>query len=88
MNSRVLLQDLLSVSIAKGMEVIVGEEVLSIDESGGEVKVKTTGDIYHSQNVVICSPDVIASKYNIPIKRGFAPMDIVEHVPKNEVSFV
>lgn len=88
MNSRVLLQDLLSVSIAKGMEVIVGEEVLSIDESGGEVKVKTTGDIYHSQNVVICSPDVIASKYNIPIKRGFAPMAIVEHVPKNEVSFV
>jgi hypothetical protein len=88
MNSRVLLQDLLRVSIAKGMEVIVGEEVLSIDESGGEVKVKTTGDMYHSQNVVICSPDVIASKYNVPIKRGFAPMAIVEHVPENEVSFV
>ena len=88
MNSRILLQDLLKVSTAKGMEVIVGEEVLNIDESGGEVKVKTTGGLYLSHNVVICSPDVIASKYNLPIKTGFAPMAIVEDVPEDEVSFV
>jgi hypothetical protein len=88
MNSRVLLQDLLRVSIAKGMEIIVGEEVLNIDESDGKVKVETTGGMHHSQNVVICSPDVIASKYNVPIKTGFAPMAIVENVPQDEVSFV
>lgn len=88
MNSRILLQDLLKVSTARGMEVIVGEEVLSIDESGVQVKVKTTGDLYHSHNVVICSPDVIASKYNLPIKTGFAPMAIIENVPEDEVSFV
>ena len=88
MNSRVLLRDLLEASIIKGMEVIVGEEVLSIDDSDRGVKVKTTGDIYQSRNVVICSPDVIASKYNVPIKKGFAPMAVIEHVPETEVSFV
>ena len=88
MNSRVLLQDLLKVGVAKGLELVVGEEVLNIDESGFDVKVKTAGGLYHSHNVVICSPDVIASKYKLDISTGFAPMAIVEGVPEAEVSFV
>ena len=88
MNSRILLQDLLEVATAKGMEILVGEEVTNIDESGSQVKVKTTNGLYNSNNVVICSPDVIASKYNLPIKKGYAPMAIVENVPEDEVSFV
>ncbi|MDC0172510.1 FAD-dependent oxidoreductase [Gammaproteobacteria bacterium] len=88
MNSRVLLQDLLKVGLAKGLELVVGEEVLNIDESGVDVKVKTVDGLYHSHNVVICSPDVIASKYKLDISTGFAPMAIVEGVPEEEVSFV
>ena len=88
MNSRVLLQDLINASTAKGLNVVVGEKVLNIDESSKQVKVSTTVGEYHSNNVVICSPDVIESKYNVPIKTGFAPMAIVENVPEEESSFV
>lgn len=88
MNSRILLQDLINVSVSKGLEIIVGEKVLNIDEKASKVRVTTTGGEYQSSNVVICSPDVIASEYDIPIKTGFAPMAIVENVPEEEVSFV
>jgi hypothetical protein len=88
MNSRILLQDLINASTAKGLDIIVGEKVLSIDESSKRVNVITTDGEYRSRNVVICSPDVIASQYNVPIKTGFAPMAIVENVPEKEVSFV
>ena len=72
MNSRILLQDLLNASISKGLEIRVGEKVLNIDESTNRVKVTTTNGEYHSHNVVICSPDVIASKYDVPIKHDKA----------------
>ena len=87
MNSRILLKDLLSVSLAKGMKIIVGDEVLNIDESDEKVIGSTADNRYRSDNVVICSPDVIANKYNLPIATGFAPM-AVENVPEDEVSFV
>ena len=63
--ARVLLQDLINASTAKGLNVVVGEKVLNIDESSKQVKVSTTVGEYHSNNVVICSPDVIESKYNV-----------------------
>ena len=79
---------MINASTAKGLNVVVGEKVLNIDESSKQVKVSTTVGEYHSNNVVICSPDVIESKYNVPIKTGFAPMAIVENVPEEESSFV
>ena len=88
MNSRILLQDLIDISVAEGLKIIVGETVLDIDESSNRVKVKTTNGEYYSDKVVICSPDVVANKYNLPIKTGFAPMAVVENVPEKEVSFV
>ena len=87
MNSRILLQDLIDISVAEGLKIIVGETVLDIDESSNRVKVKTTNGEYYSDKVVICSPDVVANKYNLPIKTGFAPMAVVENVPE-KVSFV
>ncbi|MDB0049866.1 FAD-binding oxidoreductase [Pseudomonadales bacterium] len=88
MNSRVLLQDLINAAVFKGLEIIVDEQVIKIDESSKDVLVTTTGGEYKSNNIVICSPDVIASQYSVPIKTGFAPMAIVENVPKQENSFV
>ena len=73
---------------AKGLEITVGEEVVNIDEKFNKVTVTTTNGEYHSLNVVICSPDVIANKYDVPIKTGFAPMAIVENVPQKAPSFV
>lgn len=88
MNSRILIQDLLKASKVKGLEIIVAQKVLNLDESDTVVKVTTSEGSYQSTNVVICSPDAISEQYNIPIKTGFAPMAIVEDVPDDESSFV
>ena len=88
MNSRVLLQDLINASTTKGLDIVVGKEVLSIDESNKQVTITTVDGKYRSLNTVICSPDVISNQYNVPIKTGFAPMAIVDNVPEEEVSFV
>jgi hypothetical protein len=88
MNSRKLLQDLLSSAKANGLEVINSAEVKNINESGVEVIVDTTAGSYRAENIVICSPDVIAKKFDIPVKTSFAPMAVVENVPASETSFV
>jgi len=88
MNSRKLLGDLLSSALANGLEVITSAEVKNINESGVEVIVDTTAGNYRADNIVICSPDVIANKFDIPVKTSFSPMAIVENVPASEASFV
>ncbi len=88
MNSRMLLQDLIKTAVNKGLEIIVGQKVTEIKEISNKVQVTTEKGIYHGFNAVVCSPDVIANMYNLPIKTGFAPMAIVENVPDDEVSFV
>jgi len=88
MNSRKLLGDLLSSALANGLEVISSAEVKNINESGVEVIVDTTAGNYRTENIAICSPDVIADKFNIPVKTSFAPMAVVENVPASEASFV
>jgi len=88
MNSRKLLGDLLSSATANGLDVINSAEVKNINESGVEVIVDTTAGSHRAENLVICSPDVIADKFNIPVKTSFAPMAVVENVPASETSFV
>ena len=88
MNSRVLIQDLLKASINNGLQVVTGERVISIIDNDNLAIVESDKKKYFSNNVVICSPDVISKKFNIPIKTGYAPMAIVENVPTDEEGFV
>ena len=88
MNSRVLLADLLASSKSNGLELITSADVESISESESFVDVKSSMGSYRGDRLVICSPDVISSKFDIPIKTGFAPMAVVENVPDSENSFV
>lgn len=88
MNSRKLLSDLLGSAMANGLEVVNSSEVKDINESGVDVRVSTTAGNYRADNIVICSPDVIANKFDIPVKTSFAPMAIIENVPDTETSFV
>ena len=88
MNSRILLNDLISSAYNNGLSVVTSEEVKNINEINKSVLVETSINQYKSKNVVICSPDVISKNFNIPINTGYAPMAIVENVPENERSFV
>jgi len=88
MNSRKLLGDLLGSARANGLEVVNSTEVINIKESGADVNVETSAGNYRADNLVICSPDVIAKKFDIPVKTSFAPMAVIENVPPSERSFV
>lgn len=87
-NSRILLEELLNVSIDNGLDVVLEQAVVDIKEENNRVSVTTPDTRYIARNVVICSPDVIANQLSIPIKTAFAPMAVVQDVPDHVNSFV
>lgn len=88
MNSRLLVSDLLSNAVYNGLDIETLYAVEDINDENESVSVRTNKRSYSACQVVICSPDVIAEQFNIPIKTGYAPMAIVESVPDKERSFV
>ncbi len=88
MNSRVLINDLLSSALEGGLSVITNKNVETIESRGKTNVVRTQDEVFTSRNVVICSPDAISTLYDLSITRGYAPMAIVDNVPENEKSFV
>ena len=88
MNSRKLISDILSSALGKGLTVLTGSTVDDVIEEGHSASVKVGDTTYKSENVVICSPDVISKLLNVPIKTSYAPIAVVEGVPENEKSFV
>ena len=88
MNSRILMSDILSAGISKKLEIITNSPVNNIIEQKDGVVVETSNGNYQCKNTVICSPDMISKFLKIPIKTSYAPVAIVENVPKAEKSFV
>jgi hypothetical protein len=88
MNSRLLMSDILSAAVNKDLKIITNSPVNNIIEKENGVIVETNNGNYHSENTVICSPDMISKFLNIPIKTSFAPVAIFENVPKDAKSFV
>ena len=88
MNSRVLISDILSAGVNKGLKIVTGSRVKDIIENDDEVIVETDTGNYKSENTVICSPDMISKFLDIPLKTSFAPMAIVENVSEDEKRFV
>lgn len=88
MNSRVLVSDILSAAVNKGLKIITDSPVKTIIENEDGVIVQTDNDTYQSDNSVICSPDMISKFIGIPLKTSYAPMAIVENLPNDAKSFV
>tara|TARA_B110000008_G_scaffold265626_1_gene290968 strand:- start:776 stop:2017 length:1242 start_codon:yes stop_codon:yes gene_type:complete len=88
MNSRVLVSDILSAAVNKGLKIITDSPVKTIIENEDGVIVQTDNDTYQSDNSVICSPDMISKFIGIPLKTSYAPMAIVENLPEDAKSFV
>jgi len=87
-NSRILIADLLSAALGKGLEIVLSEEVKNIHKTESKVRVETSSKLYQAHNIVICSPDAVSQQFDIPINTSFAPMAVVENVPALEKSFV
>lgn len=88
MNSRILISDILSAALNKGLTVSTNSSVVSVTEKKNLTMVRTESDEFQAENVVICSPDVISRLSRIPIKTSYAPIAIVENIPEHEKSFV
>jgi len=88
MNSRILISDILSAAVIKGLTVLTNSSVVSIVEKKNLTIVKTERDEFQAKNVVVCSPDVISNLSSTKIKISYAPIAIVENVPEHEKSFV
>ena len=88
MNSRVILHDLYSVCMNRGVSFINNCEVLSTLQLKNKVEVVTSQGNFIARNVVICAPDFNSSCFNLPLKRSFAPIAVIDSVPEEMPSFV
>jgi len=88
MNSRILINELLSFAKGRGLTVKTSSSVVDIEEKDNSVIVNAEDEQFHAKNVVVCSPDLLSKMDDIPIKVSFAPIAIVENVPDSERSFV
>jgi hypothetical protein len=88
MNSRVILNDLFVASLNRNVSFMNECEALSISQSGSTVTVKTSCGTFLGKNVVICAPDFNSKVFDLPIKKSYAPIAVVENVPRDVPSFV
>tara|TARA_X000000950_G_C13894064_1_gene652075 strand:- start:565 stop:1818 length:1254 start_codon:yes stop_codon:yes gene_type:complete len=88
MNSRLLINDLLSSALQNGLEIVTDSAVLDIKEFDKSVYAVTEKRQYATKNIAICSPDLLAKLMNVKIKIGYAPIAVADNVPENEKSFV
>jgi hypothetical protein len=87
-NSRILISDILSAALNKGLTISTNSSVVSVTEEKNLTMVRAGSDKFQAENVVICSPDVISKLSNAPIKISYAPIAIVENISEHEKSFV
>ena len=88
MNSRVLINDLLNSALENGLTVATDCSLSDLRDYNNKIVAKTQSGEFISDNIVICSPDILSKLYDIPIKIGYAPIAVVEGVPESETSFV
>jgi hypothetical protein len=89
MNSRKLLRDLLTTSIKHGLQLSLGNKVLSIDKhTDGRTIVETQESLFYSDKVILSCSEQISNFLDVKIKTSYAPIAVVNNVPKASKSFV
>jgi hypothetical protein len=87
-NSRNLLNDMVSTSLSDGLELSLNNEILSIKKEHDYKVLSGSKEEIRSENVVVCNGGVISSLNDIKTKTSYAPIAVVSGVSKNENSFV
>ncbi len=89
MNSKNILDSLVKSIIGNGSKILLNCEYLDHDVNGQDsIIVQTNFGSLHGKKIIICSPDIIAKKYNKKIKISFAPIGVVCNIPSDYNSFV
>jgi len=89
-NSRLLINDILSNAISNGLNWKTSAEVIKIDEHKNYVSVLTKKEkkAITAKNLIIAAPDLLSKFMGYKINTGYAPIHIVDNVPEDMNNFV
>ena len=88
MNSRLLLNDMISTSKKKGLKVSLNNRFKSYKKTEEGFMVETEKKSIFVKNISICNGENIANFTEATVKKSYAPMAIVDNLAKNTKSFV
>ena len=87
-NSRLLLEDLISNSIANGLKIFTENELQEVTSESTGVVARCDKEIIKGKKMAICTGGGLEKFTNIKLKRSYAPIAVVKNVPPATKSFV
>ncbi len=87
-NSRLLLEDLISNSIANGLKIFTENELQEVTSESTGVIARCDKEIIKGKKMAICTGGGLEKFTNIKLKRSYAPIAVVKNVPPATKSFV
>lgn len=87
-NSRVLLNDLLSVSLKRGLALSLGNKIENIQKAGEYKILNGLSETIKAERVALCNSEGVKYFSNVKTKTSYAPIAVVSNVPENTNSFV
>jgi len=87
-NSRNILNDLLNNSISNGLKIITNNSYISHQKKDGICNIKCKNGIIKSKNILFCNGANMSKLLNTNVKLSYAPIAIINNVPKTQKSYV
>ena len=89
MDSRILLRDMIATSLNNGLDLSLDNQVLEIvSNNDGSSIVKTDKFEVNANKVILSCAENIKDFLDVNIKTSYAPMAVVNNLPKDAKSFV
>ncbi len=87
-NSRILLNDMVSTAINNGLDISRGNKIYNIEKQKDHKLIIGSKNNIKAENVAICSGEGIKNFTDVKTKTSYAPIAVVSGVPKQAKSFV
>ncbi|MCX6250393.1 MAG: FAD-dependent oxidoreductase [Bacteroidetes bacterium] len=88
MNSRILIKDLISSSIEKGLTISTSNKFLNYTKKDKGYLVTCERESFESENIVLCTGANVSEVLTARVKNSYAPMAVVDHISDQINSFV
>lgn len=88
MNSRNILNDLLSTSLKGGLYVSKANRFIEYKKTDGGYHVITEKETFFVEKIAFCSGEHISEIVDSKVKKSYAPMAVIKNIDKHTESFV
>ena len=88
MNSRVMMRDLVSTSIAHGLEILNNNDFLTYSKTSDGIVIRTDKETLIVDNLVLCNGKNISKYIDATVNNSYAPLAVVKNVTATAKSFV